>query len=154
MHNLFKEAEIRRLTFDGTNYILAAGTTDVNSGSVDTLGYEGVAFAIAVGVMASSSGVEFQAQYSSDDGSVDTFADIVGSSVSVSADTDDNKLVLLDIFRPKERYVRIQSIRGDGGNTTLDSLVAILYRPLQAAVTQGATVEALETHNSPAEGTA
>lgn len=153
-HNLFKNCEVRRLTFDGTNYILAAGTSDVDSGSVDTLGYEGVAFLCAVGVMAASSSVTLQVQQSSDDGSTDTYADVAGTEIATSADTDDNKVLLIDVFRPQERYLRVQTIRGDGGNSTLDGLFALLYRPLQAGVTQGATVEASETHNSPAAGTA
>jgi len=153
-HNLFKNAEARRLTIDGTNYILSAGTSDVNSGSVDTLGYEGVAFVMSVGVIASSGAVSVKVQQSSDDGAVDTYADVTGTAQGATADTDDNKLILIDIYRPKERYLRVATTRGDGGNSTIDGLIALLYRPINGAVTQGATVYGLETHNSPDAGTA
>lgn len=152
-HNLFQNADIRRLKVDGTNYILSADTTDVNSEAVDTLGYEGVAFVTVVGTLASSADVTTQIQQSSDNAVADSFADVADTENGVSADTDDNKLLITDVFRPKERYLRQQTIRGDGGNSTIDALFAILYRPTNAPVSLHSTVEAAVFVNSPAEGT-
>lgn len=154
MHSLFKNCDIRRLKVDGTNYILAAGTSDVDSEAVDMLGYEGVAFVTLVGTLAASSAVTTQLQQSSDDADADAYADLADSENAVSADTDDNKLLITEIYRPKERYVRQQTIRGDGGNSTIDGLFAILFRPGQAAVDLHSTVKAAVFLNSPAEGTA
>lgn len=154
MHNLFKNCDIRRLKVDGTNWLLTAGTSDVDSEAVDMLGYEGVAFVTLVGVLASSSAVTTQIQQSSDDAAADSYTDLAGSQNAVSADTDDNKLLITEIYRPKERYVRQQTIRGDGGNSTIDGLFAILFRPTQAAVSLHSTVEAAVFLSNPGEGTA
>lgn len=153
-HSLFKNCDIRRLKVDGTNYILAAGTSDVDSEAVDTLGYEGVAFVTAMGTLAASSSVTTQIQQSSDDAAADSYADLAASQNAASAVTDDDKLLITEIYRPKERYVRQQTIRGDGGNSTIDALFVILFRPSQAAVSLHSTVEAAIFLNSPAEGTA
>ena len=153
MHSLFKNVEARRLTIDGTNYILAAGTSDVNSGSVDMLGYQGVAFMYMLGTLAASSAVTISVQQSDDDGVADAFSDLLASSEAATA-SDDNKLMLSEVYRPTKRYVRVATVRGDGGNSTIDGLVALLYRPSFAPVTQGATVLTYETANGPAEGTA
>lgn len=154
-HNLLKQVEARLLTVDGTNFTLAAGTTDVNSGSVDMRGYQAVTFMLAVGAIAGSGSVAVKAQQSDDDGSTDDYTDIAGSSSGASADTDDNKIFFVDIYRPLKRYVRFVTTRGDGGNSTLLSLTALLSRAQAEAVTQGATVfSGSKTLNNPAEGTA
>lgn len=153
MHNLSKNAEFRRLKIDGTNYILAAGTTDVDSEIVDTLGYEAICFVYGLGTLAASSGVTIQVQQNTANSS-SGMADLAGSEQATTADTDDNKLIISDPYRPTERYLRVQTIRGDGGNSTIDFLIAILYRAGQLPVTQGATVLSSEAYNSPAEGTA
>lgn len=153
MHSLFKNVEARRLTIDGTNYILAAGTSDVNSTIVDMQGYEGIAFVEGAGVIAGSGSVSIKVQEDTDSAG-GTMTDLAGSNLGPTADTDDNKLLITEIFRPKKRYVRVVTTRGDGGNSTIDFLIALLYRPGQAAVTQGATVYGYETFNGPAEGTA
>lgn len=154
MHNLFKNCDLRRLKIDGTNYLLTAGTTDVDSEAVDMLGYEGVAFVTMMGTLAASSSVTTQLQQSSDDAAADSYTDIAGSQNAASAVTDDDKFLITEIYRPKERYVRQQTIRGDGGNATIDGLFAILFRPGQAPVSLHSTVEAAVFLNSPAEGTA
>lgn len=153
-HNLFKNVEVRRLTVDGTNYILTAGTSDVSSNSVDTLGYEGVAFMCAAGVISASGSVTTKVQESSDDAVADAYTDVAGTAHVVSADTDDNKVFLTDIFRPEERYVRLTTTRGDGGNSVIDGVYVFLFRSTQNAVTQGSTVYALKTLNHPVAGTA
>lgn len=152
-HSLFKNVEIRRLSVDGTNQILAAGTTDVDSEIVDTFGYEGVAFVTALGVLAASSAVTVKHQQN-DVNSATGMADLAGSSHGPVAATDDNKFILSEIFHPQERYVRQVTTRGDGGNSTIDALFVLLFRPINAAVTQGATVFGHEVLNSPGEGTA
>lgn len=155
MHSLFQNCEFRRLKVDGTNYVLAAGTSDVESEAVDMQGFEGVAFVTLCGSILAGGLITMKAQQSNDlAGSPDAYSDLAGTANAVSADTDDNKLLGVEIFRPKRRYVRAAITRGDGGNSTIDGLFAVLFRPGQMPVTQGATVEAFESFNTPAEGTA
>ena len=152
-HNITNLAEFRPLTVDGTNYLLAAGTSDVDSTVVDTLGYESCTFQVFVGTMAASSACDFQVQQgAASDGS--DMADLTGSGSTQVSATDDNKMVLITIHRPQERYLRLQTIRGDGGNTTINALGAILFNA-RHNVTQSSTyVVSSEIHVTPAEGTA
>lgn len=154
MQTLAKNCEPRLITIDGTNYILAAGTTDVNSGPIDTMGYGGVLILMHCGTMAASSSVDAKLQQSSDNGSADDYSDILGSALTQVGATDDDKLLAWDVRAAKKRYLRVATTRGDGGNATINSLVAILYNPAQGAPTVGATVKALEVFSEPAEGTA
>lgn len=156
VHSLTENAVIQRLKIDGTNYILAAGTTDVDSDVIDMLGFEAVAIVLGLGTLAASSSVTSKvAQSDDDDGSPDGFSDLTGTS-QATADTtnDDNKTIIWDVYRPTKRYLRVTSTRGDGGNSTIDFMLAIKYRCLEAAVTQHATNLAIERFASPAEGTA
>jgi hypothetical protein len=79
-------------------------------------------------------------------------ADLAGSGVTVS-DADDNKLVIQDIVRPNERYLRVAFDRGTQ-NAAIDFLIAELYRAGVEPVPQDPTVAMAETHVSPIEGTA
>ena len=62
-------------------------------------------------------------------------ADLAGSAVSI-ADSDDNKLLVLDIHRPAERYVRAVVTRGTA-DATIDGVIAILYGPRAPAGQSG-----------------
>lgn len=121
-----------------------AATTDVNGTGVDMQGYDGVVFVASLGTLTSSQVTTLKAQGSSDDGSADTYADITGAVTSAMDDADSNLLLILDVYRPLERYVRPVLDRGTA-NAVLDSIVAIRYRASKAPVTQGATVSASET---------
>ncbi len=127
----------------------AAGTSDINSSSVDMLGYDGVMFIVAFGTITAGAVTSIHAEQSLDDSS---FADLVGTGVAV-ADDDDNQLAYLDIKKPRERYVRCVVDRGTQ-NAVVDGIFALLYDPTEMPVTHDAsTVAGGEQHSSPAEGT-
>lgn len=132
---------------------VAAGTSDQNSSSVDMAGYEGVLFVALFGTLTATQVTSIKAQSSSDDGSTDTFADLEGTAVGPLTDSDGNKMLLLDVFRPDERYVRCVVDRGTA-NAVIDGVIAIRYGARSIPTTQGSTVMAAESHVSPAEGTA
>lgn len=141
-----------RLKPDGTNYTVAAGTTDVDSEVVDTAGYDAVRFITAYGAIVSGA-VTAQEVQQGTDATVTDAADLEGTRITV-ADTDDNKLVITDILQPRERYLRVQFDRGTQ-NATIDCLTAELYRCKEAVpLTKHSTVATQEIHTSPAEGTA
>lgn len=152
-HNITNLAEFRPITLDGTNYLLTAGTSDVDGTVVDTLGYESCTFVVLMGTMAASSACDFQVQQGAlADGS--DMADLTGSATTQVSATDDNKAVLVTIHRPQERYLRLQTIRGDGGNSTINGALVLLYNA-RHNVTQSSTyVVSSEIHVTPAEGTA
>jgi hypothetical protein len=79
-------------------------------------------------------------------------ADLAGAALAI-ADTADNKLLVLDVFRPAERYVRAVVTRGTA-DAVIDGVIAIQYGARVLPASQDATVAGIETHVSPAEGTA
>ena len=146
--NLSKDVTIDRV-MNG----VAAGTSDQNSSSVDMQNHESVTFIALLGTLSASQVTQMKAQQSSDDGSSDAFTDLLGTQTTVMVDTDDNKCIVLEIVRPRERYVRVVLERGTG-NAVIDGIIAIRSGPLKKPTTHGTTVQATETHVSPAEGTA
>lgn len=143
---------LHKIKADRVKVNQAAGTSDVNSDSVDMSGFRGVMFVVTFGTITASAVTSVKGQQSSDDGSSDTFADLTGTSISV-ADSDDDKVVLLDIYRPNERYLRCVVDRGTA-NAEIDSITAFLYDPVNEPTTQTSDVARSELHVSPVEGTA
>lgn len=142
-----------RLKVDGTNFEVAAGTTDLTSEAVDMAGFEGVRFICGFGAITAGAATSVKAQQSSDDGASDAYADLEGTAITV-ADDDDNQVTIIDVFRPRERYLKHVVDRGTQ-NAVVDFLIAELYGARQEPTTDDtATVVAREVHLSPAEGTA
>ncbi len=134
---------------------VAAGTSAANGTAVDMSGYEGVIFLVAFGAIVSGAVTSVKAQQgAASDGS--DGADLEGSGVTV-ADTDDNKIVALDIYRPRQslgKYVRPVVSRATQ-NATIDSITAILYNGRNKPVALDSTLVALsKSIGSPAAGTA
>lgn len=151
---------VQHLTCDGTNYPLAAGTSDVNSGSVDMANFGGVAFLVAFGDNADTGTFAGKLQQSDDDGSADDWSDVAGSAISFTAgatDTD-NKMIAWDVRAPLKRYLRVAIDRGTA-NTVIQSLIALKYTPRETPVTQATgagqfIADKVKFLVSPAEGTA
>lgn len=135
---------------DRVSGAIAAAQTAVQSASVNMAGYDGVMFVALTGTIDATAVTSINVQQSSDDGSADAFADLLGTKVAI-ADDDDNKAVLLDVYQPKEQYVRCAVVRGTA-DAAFDCILAIRYGAHKKPVAQGAA--ALESHDSPAEGTA
>lgn len=150
MHMLLSEnCRVSRVV-NGT----AAGTTVVNGTSVDMAGWDGVLFVALIGALTATQVTRLKAQQSDDNGSADAFADLASSATPAMADGDSNEVVLLDVFRPSERYVRPVVVRGTA-NAVIDGVFAIQYRGRTLPVTQdSSTVQSLVKLVSPDEGTA
>jgi hypothetical protein len=131
---------------------VAAGTTDQNGTGVDMTGFEGVAFVAALGAITASAVTSLKAQQSDDDGSADDYTDLEGTDVPID-DDEDNKLLILDIYRPRKRYVRPVLLR-ETANAVIDGIYAVLYGPKDEPITPDASVAETELHVSPDEGTA
>lgn len=143
--NLSKHGKLTRVS-----NAVAAGQATTNCSSVDMKGYDSVTFILSVGAIVATGTVTLKAQQSSDDSS---FADLEGTAVAYTSD-DDNKLAILEVHNPTDRYVRPVVVTATA-NGTIDSVVAIQTRPHTEPVTHDATtVVASEYHLAPAEGTA
>jgi hypothetical protein len=151
MDNLTHEVVTKRLKVDGTNYTGAAGTTDLTSEAVDTQNADLVRFICGFGAIVSGAATSVKARQGAQSDMSDG-ADLENSKITV-ADTDDNKMTIVEIVRPRERYLDHIVDRGTQ-NATVDFLLVELYFKRKQPVTQDGTVVSAEVHNSPAEGTA
>ncbi len=148
MRNLSKDTEIR------TAITIAAGAaaqTAISGLGIDTQGFESVLFIVSVGPVTAGAVTTVKVQQSADDASADAYADLLGTSVAI-ADDDDNQQKYIDIVKPRERYLRLSVARATQDATV--SAVAILYGKRAGPVTQPSGETEGETHISPAEGTA
>lgn len=147
-HNFINRFEIRRVS-----NAVAAGTTDINSSAVDMRGFESVAFVVALGTLTATQVTSIKVQQSDDSGSSDSWDDLAGTASPAAADGDSNKLIGVEVYRPKKRYVRLVVDRGTA-NAVVDGIFAVLGRPDVSPVAYSAFTATPEIHNSPAEGTA
>lgn len=132
---------------------VAAGTTDQTSSIIDMNGFEGVRFIALFGTLTATQVTSMKAQQGAAAAMGDA-ADLAGSSVGPLADADSNEMLILDVYRPRERYVRVVIDRGTA-NAVIDGVIAEQYGPrTEPPVQDATTVSASETHQSPAEGTA
>lgn len=130
---------------------VAAGTSVQNGSVIDTAGYDGVMFVAAFGTLTATAVTGLKAQQGTQSGGGDQ-ADLAGSLVSVP-DSASNKLAVLDIGRPQERYVRPVVTRGTA-NAVIDGVIAILYKGNKRPSVHDASVAASKNLQSPDEGTA
>lgn len=146
-HNLANEVKVTRV-MNG----VAAGTTDQNSSAVDMQGWDGVMFITSFGAITSGAVTSVKLQQDTASG-MSTAADLAGTGQTV-ADDDDNQVVIHDLYRPTERYVRVVVDRGTQ-NAVIDGVVAIQYKGRKQPTTHdSSTVVSCEIYDSPAEGTA
>jgi len=131
---------------------VAAGTDDVQTSStVDMAGYEGCKFYVLMGTITATAVTTVSVQQSANDSS---YADLEGSGVSLTPATDDNKVVVIDVFRPTDRYLQVDVTRATA-NAVIDGIIAVQYGAKKLPTTDDTTtVDSREVHVSPAEGTA
>ncbi|MDE2103760.1 MAG: hypothetical protein KGL39_41365 [Patescibacteria group bacterium] len=151
MHNLFKNVKTVRLKPDGTNWQVAAGTTDtLTSNALDTEGYDGVAVMFVFGAVSATAVGTPKLQYSTDNNN--DYVDVNASHQTIGA-TDTEKIVITEIFRPTQRYIESVITRATA-NIAVDAVIAFLFRAEYAAVDQDATIAGTLFMNAPASGTA
>ena len=149
--NLSKAIVTKRIMPDASGWTVAGGQTDVASDIVDTAGYEGVRFILAMGAITAGAATSCKVQQNSVNSGTG-MADLEGSSITIAA-TDDNKLVISEIFKPRERYLRLATLRATQ-NSAIDGLIVELFGSRKLPITDDATVVSAEVAASPAEGTA
>jgi hypothetical protein len=123
----------------------ATGTTTLTTNPIDTQGFEGVMF---VGSLASANAGNFAKARQGQQSNMSDGADLANTKVVPVTNGDS---FLIDVYKPQERYVDVQIVRGV--TTITGDVYAILYGPRKAPTTHGPTINA-ETHISTAEGVA
>lgn len=145
-HNLSTDVKVTRVM-----NAVAAGTTDQNGTGVDMKGYDGVMFIASFGTLTATQVTSIHAEQGTDNSS--DWEDLTSTSVGPLADDDSNQLLVLDVYRPTDRYVRCVVDRGTA-NAVIDGIVALQYHALAKPTTHDtSTVSSSEVHDSPAEGT-
>ena len=141
MHNLSKSSKLIRVSNP-----VAAGTGNVVCSTVDRQGFTGVLIIAAMGAIVSGALASLKAQGGAVSNGSDA-ADLIGASRAI-ADTDDNKLVVLDLNRPGQRYITPVITRATQ-NATVDSVFVLLYNPSNAPVDLHSTVAGVTVVSEP-----
>jgi hypothetical protein len=118
MLNLSKETKVTLVQAP-----LADGQTDPDSSSVDMLGFEGVMFIGIAGTITGNGTVSLKASQSSNNADFNDLSGIVATTVAAS---DDDSFLLLDVYRPTDRYVRTTLTRAVD-NSVYGGTIAIQY---------------------------
>lgn len=150
-HNLARSVNFALLS-DG----VSAGSGDTQTSTVlDMVEDRGACFILTLGTVASGGGGVFKLQSSMDNGVSDPFTDIAGSSGGFSfTSTNSGHALVIDVYRPQKRYLQAVVVRGSGGNTTIQSIVAVTYHLSAAPETPGTSVDNVVWLSNPGPGTA
>lgn len=126
----------------------AADTTVLNSGVVDTQGFDSVAFIVHLGDVADTSELILTALAGDESDGSDL--ELLNASANFTADADsaDDSLMLIDIQAPRSRYVSARLNRNTAG-AAVNSVIAILYNSHEEPVIQSDKVVASSHINDP-----
>ena len=131
---------------------MTAGQTVQNSSIIDMKGFDGVIFLAIFGSITTGSVTSMKAQQGKASDLSDA-ADIKDSKIDI-ADDKDNDCLILDIFRPRERYIRAVISKGTQ-DAVIDKILTIQYKADYMPTTHDATtVAGTKFLLSPEEGTA
>ena len=114
---------------------------------MDTKSFRSITFLVLFGTIDPSAVTTCKLQQSSDDGSLDAYSDLTGTSIAV-ADDDDNQVVALEVDEPLKHYVRCVVSRGTA-DAVVDGIVALQYNADSEPVAHdGATCVGSEYHHA------
>jgi hypothetical protein len=129
----------------------ASGTSAVNSTILDMSGWDGVVCIYTMGAITSGAATSVKWQQNTAN-SATGMADLEGTGITI-ADDDDDELFIMDLYKPKERYVR--SVISKATQAAAASAIYIQYRGAKSPIDNSVTGESTyELHISPDEGTA
>jgi len=117
----------------------AAGTSDITGSIIDMEGYEGCVFILQLGAITSGAVTSCYLKQSADSGLSGATSLTTATTVTI-ADTDDEKVIVIDVYRPTKRYIALFVDRGT--QNAVVSAVAMQYGARQAPVTQGTGIHA------------
>lgn len=145
-----------------TNYVktvlcksaVAAGATDITDATaIDMAGYDACRFIFSFGTITAGAATSVAVAALDTSSPTPGTDDLAGSKITV-ADDADNTLFILDIVRPRYRYLR-PFIKRATQNAVVNCVIAELYRKSGALpVAKDSTVTAQEIHVSTAQGAA
>jgi hypothetical protein len=131
--------------------VYASANADREGAVVDMQGWDGVLIVATLGTIAAGAVTAIKAQQGAASAMGDA-ADLAGTSVAI-ADDDDGKVKFIDVYQPRERYVRAV-VDKDATNACAETVTYIQYRGKILPTAAHGTGVVGEAHLSPAEGTA
>lgn len=128
----------------------ADGTGTNNGSTIDMLGFDNICFIAKFDDVDNTSVLTLKAQQGQQSDASD-MVDLSGNAtLTADATSGDNKMLLLDVIKPIERYVRPVVVIGTA-NATLAGVIAIRYNGKKSPVTESSDVANSNTIVSPAE---
>lgn len=133
--------------------VVSAGSSiDDDSAIVDTQGYDGVIFVTTI-TDSVATGVATMTVEQNTINSASGMAALSGAVATATSGTNDdlnNKILAIDVYRPRERYLRVNRASATA-NIAYGEVVAILYKGIKMPITQGSDVADSAVVTSPAE---
>lgn len=147
INNLLKNVKVTRVSAGGAG---TASATPTKGTVLDMAGFESVMFIAEMGNVLTTSVVSLRAAQGTTNDTAEMDL-LTGSSGGTAGASDmDDKIIILDVVRPTERYVEVQLFHVTA-DAPFDSIVAIQYGARNMPVTQGSTVYDSDTLANPAE---
>ena len=129
---------------------VGAGQATIVGEIIDTAGFDGACFIYNLGTVVNGAAITLKI-YSGTDSTVSDVAELSGASAAIAvASSDSNQRLIVDVVKPRERYLRPTIVTATQ-DVTINSAICILYNPDVKPVTQPATVEVGTLVISPAE---
>lgn len=144
--NLFKNIKLQEVLAP----VAAASDTDSNSDRLDMSGFDGVMFIVPITDSVDTGVATLNIQQNTIDS--DTGMATTSSATATSAANDDlnNKLLVVDVYRPAERYVQ-GNITSATANIAYGNMIAIQYKGSKMPISAAASIATSTVSASPAE---
>ncbi|MCS0497870.1 hypothetical protein NVS89_22525 [Ancylobacter sp. MQZ15Z-1] len=143
--NLLQNVKVTRVA----NAAVAA-QSDVNGSILDMAGYDGVMFVALLGDVTTGSVLALKAEQNTAN-AAGGMAELDGAaSFTAGASDADSAVLLLDVHKPREQYVRAVLERGTA-NAVVDGILAIQYGAMSRPTVHAAGVIAGALLNDPNE---
>lgn len=132
---------------------VAAGVTNITDATgVNCSGFDRCTFLVGWGAIVASGVQSIEVHRSSDDGAGDAYTAVLGTKVVV-ADDDDNKITMVEVYRPGETWLKVVVNRATQ-NSTVEMALCVLSAASTSGQALSSTVSGYEHHATPGEGTA
>jgi hypothetical protein len=151
MHNFIKNVE-----FQVCQSYLAAGSTVHNCEAVDMAGFEGVCFIAQFGTVttANETNLHIEQGTSSSLSTASDVGDLLNSAAYFLSTQGSSSVYLVsEVYRPTDRWVR-PVVDRSGANIVINTVLALKYRPGDAAVAESTDINDFAIVYSPSTGSA
>ena len=129
---------------------VAAGQATTVGEIVDTQGYGGACFIYKLGTVVDGAAVTLKV-YPGSNATVSDVTELAGASAVIATTaTDSEQRLIVDVIKPRERYLRPTIVTATQ-DVEIDDAICILYNPAVKPITQPTTVDVGTLVVSPAE---